>query len=188
MIFRVLKTIYHFFRPVRSYTIEEWSKKQIDDLRAGGAKIGENVDIIDASIDMGTPFLLSIGNNVTITNCRLLTHDASTKKFLGYTKVGKITIGNNVFIGADAIILPNTTIGDNVIIGSGSVIARDIPNNSVVVGNPCRIICKCDEYIAKQQARMENLPVYNFVGRELNTSERTEERNHLLAVGTGFFR
>ena len=157
MIINMMRKIYHLFRPVKCYTLEEWSPKMVEDLRSGGATVGENVDIINASIDMVTPFLLTIGNNVTITNCRLLTHDASTKKFLGYTKAGEIVIGNNVFIGANAVVLPNTHIGDRVIIGAGAVVAHDIPDNSVVVGNPCRVICTCDEYIAKQQAKIRSL-------------------------------
>ena len=152
------------------------------------ASIRKAADESIPDYDMVTPFLLTIGNNVTITNCRLLTHDASTKKFLGYTKAGKIVIGNNVFIGANAVVLPNTHIGDRVIIGAGAVVAHDMPDNSVVVGNPCRVICTCDEYIAKQQARMGNYPVFDFWGSELNSVQRTKERELLSNVGEGYFR
>ena len=51
-----------------------------------------------------------------------------------------ITIGNNVWIGGNAIVLPGVTIGDNSIIGAGSVVTKDIPANVVAVGNPCRVI------------------------------------------------
>ncbi|MPM76823.1 Galactoside O-acetyltransferase [bioreactor metagenome] len=51
-----------------------------------------------------------------------------------------ITIGNNVWIGGGVIINPNVTIGDNVVIGSGSVVTKDIPCNSIAVGNPCKVI------------------------------------------------
>ena len=53
-----------------------------------------------------------------------------------------ITIGDNVWIGAGAIILPGVTIGDNVVIGAGSVVTKDIPACSLAVGNPCRVIRK----------------------------------------------
>ena len=59
-------------------------------------------------------------------------------KGLEYAK--PITIGNNVWIGANCAILPGVTIGDNVTIGAGSVVNRDIPSNTVAVGNPCRVI------------------------------------------------
>jgi len=51
-----------------------------------------------------------------------------------------ITIGGNVWIGANAIVNPGITIGNNVVIGSGSVVTKDIPDNSVAVGNPCRVL------------------------------------------------
>ena len=51
-----------------------------------------------------------------------------------------VTIGNNVWIGAGSIILPGVTIGDNSVIGAGSVVTKDIPENTVAVGNPCRVM------------------------------------------------
>jgi maltose O-acetyltransferase len=51
-----------------------------------------------------------------------------------------IRIGNNVWIGGGAIVLGGVTIGDNVVVGAGSVVARDVPANSLVVGNPARVI------------------------------------------------
>ena len=152
----------------------------------GGATIGNDVDIIDASIDMISPYLIKIGNNVTITNCRILTHDGSTKKFLGYTKVGKVEIGDNVFIGAGAIILPDTRIGSNVIVGAGTIVARDIPDNSVVIGNPCKVICSFDDYIAKQREKMKNFPVVEHMGMDLNQETLKEERERLIIATGGF--
>ena len=51
-----------------------------------------------------------------------------------------ITIGNNVWIGAGAVVLPGVTIGDNTVIGAGSIVTKDIPANVVAVGNPCKVI------------------------------------------------
>lgn len=94
-------------------------EESIEDLRKRGVKIGENVHIFSTNIDRGHGFLVEIGNNVTITNASILTHDASTKKFLGYSKVGKVKIGDNVFVGYGSLILPGVNIGNNVIIGGG---------------------------------------------------------------------
>lgn len=58
----------------------------------------------------------------------------------GYEYGIPITIGDNVWIGGGAILLPGVTIGDNVVIGAGSVVAKDIPDNSLAMGNPCRVI------------------------------------------------
>ena len=51
-----------------------------------------------------------------------------------------ITIGDDVWIGGGSIILPGVTIGNNVIIGAGSVVTKDVPDNTLAYGNPCRII------------------------------------------------
>ena len=51
-----------------------------------------------------------------------------------------IKVGNNVWIGGNVVVLPGVTIGDNVVIGAGSIVTKDIPSNSVAVGNPCKVI------------------------------------------------
>lgn len=51
-----------------------------------------------------------------------------------------ITVGDNVWIGAGVHVMPGVTIGSNVVIGGGSVVVKDIPDNSVAVGNPCKVI------------------------------------------------
>ena len=56
-----------------------------------------------------------------------------------------ITIGNNVWIGAQVCVLPGVTIGDNTVIGAGSVVNRDIPANVIAAGNPCRVIREITE-------------------------------------------
>ena len=56
------------------------------------------------------------------------------------TRTAPVTIGNNVWIGGGAIILPGVTIGDNVVIGAGSVVTKDIPSNKIAYGNPCKVV------------------------------------------------
>ena len=159
----------------------------VEALRKRGVKIGENVDILNSLIDGGHGALISIGNNVTITGVRILSHDASTKKFLGYSKVGLVEIGDNVFIGQGSIILPNTKIGNNVIIGAGSVIAKDVPDNVVVAGNPWRVLCTFDEYIDRNRLAMQNRPVFNKIFTE-KTPEDWDQMVEILKNngGAGF--
>jgi len=57
-----------------------------------------------------------------------------------------IIIGNNVWIGSNATVLPEVTIGNNVTIGANSVVTKDIPDNSVAIGNPCKVIKKKEDY------------------------------------------
>lgn len=63
-----------------------------------------------------------------------------TERASGYEFGAPVTIGSNVWIGGGAILLAKVTIGDRAVIGAGSVVNRDIPANSVAVGNPCRVI------------------------------------------------
>lgn len=159
----------------------------IDALRKRGVKIGENVDIINSLIDGGHGALISIGNNTTLTGVCVLAHDASTKKFLGYSKVGLVEIGNNVFVGHGSIILPNTKIGDNVIVGAGTIVAKDVPDNVVIAGNPWRILCSFDEYIGRNKHAMQEKPVFNKIFTE-KTSEDWEQMINILSTngGSGF--
>lgn len=97
----------------------------------------------DAYIDnIGT---IILGDGIVIsTKAILLAHDYSalikTEKNGGGNYMGRLEIGNNVFIGAGAIILPGSIIGNNCIIGAGAVVKGCIPDNSVVIGNPYKII------------------------------------------------
>ena len=71
-----------------------------------------------------------------------------------------MTIGNNVFIGADSIVLCNTKIGDNVIVGAGSVVTNDLPSNGVYAGNPAKYIYSFEEYKKKHMANAATHPCF----------------------------
>ena len=129
-----------------------------------GLKVGENFNRQQGCfIDPTHCWLIEIGNNVTMSiRVVLMAHDASTKNSLGYTKIGKIKIKDNVFLGANTIVLQNVTIGKNSIIGANSVVTKDVPPNSVVAGNPARIISSIKEYKEKNETQMSN----NVFGEE----------------------
>ena len=98
-------------------------------------------------LDFSTePYLIEIGDNVRIASGTIfLTHDGAVNCFRGEINggiFGRIKVGNNVFIGTKSIILLNTTIGNNCIIGAGSVVRGHFPDDSVIVGNPAKIIMK----------------------------------------------
>ncbi|MES1038116.1 acyltransferase [Peribacillus simplex] len=107
------------------------------------------------------PYLIELGDNVRITyGVKFITHDGGifVLRNLGLAKnkavYGKIKIGNNTFIGNDAIILPGVTIGDNCIIGAGSVVTRSIPSNSVAAGVPAKVLRSIQEYLENNEPLM----------------------------------
>lgn len=116
-----------------------------------GVLVGENCRLISVSYST-EPYLIRIGNHVSATLCHFETHDGgiwvARDQYPDIDVPGTITVGNNVFIGHGALILPNTHIGDNVVIGARSVVKGDIPSGVVVAGVPAKVIRPVSEYIA----------------------------------------
>lgn len=158
----------------------------LEELRQRGVVIGTNCHIY-GSIDNGHEFLVSMGDNVTLASgCKLFTHDGSTKKIVGYSRVGRIDIGNDVFIGGSSIVLPNVKIGNRVIIGAGSVVTKDIPDNVVAVGNPAKVIGTYDDYVAKTKAQFETVPIWNTHYSTKTDDEKKQMKKALSESGYGF--
>ena len=134
---------------------------ELDILIERGLKVGKNFNFFNSKIDYGHCWLVEIGDDVTMTNSTILAHDASTKLELGKSKVGKVKIGNRVFIGYGSIILCNVTIGDDVIIAAGSIITKDVPSNSIVAGNPGKVIGKKSDYLKKHREYINEKKVYD---------------------------
>lgn len=146
--------------------------KDLQFFKEKGLKIGDNCSLISPGPNFGSePYLIEIGDNTTVSfDVAFVTHDAGTRVLRNLATnekekqtviYGKITIGNNCFIGCRSTILPGVKIGDNVIIGAGSVVNRDIPSNSVAAGVPCKVICGLEEYKEKHKddfLYMVNLP------------------------------
>ena len=116
-----------------------------------GEKIGVNCNSLNTlhiygRVNWSTePWIISLGKNVHITDgVKFLTHDGGTllyRNIIPDLEITKpITIGDDVYIGNNVILLPGVNIGNNVIIGAGAVVSRDIPSNSVAVGVPAKVI------------------------------------------------
>ena len=75
-----------------------------------------------------------------------------------------VHIGENVWIGAGAIILPGVNIGKNSVIGAGSVVTRDIPENVIAVGNPCRVLREIEEIDKEYYYRGVSIDIENLIG------------------------
>lgn len=145
---------------------------KIEMLRSKGMKIGENARLFNDPMT-SEPYLISIGNNVTISSgTRFVTHDNSICKCenSAFTDVvGKIRIGNNVFIGMGSIVMYGVSIADNTIIGSGSVVTKSIFDGGVWCGNPARKITTLDNFYQKNILHGFN---FKIDGKQASYDER----------------
>lgn len=112
--------------------------------RRQGMKIGSNCIINNVNFST-EPYLIEIGDHVAIAaGTDFITHDGAVWCFREEIKnadvFGRIKIGNNVFIGNNCTILPNTVIGNNSIVGAGSTVRGQFPENSVIFGNPAKVV------------------------------------------------
>lgn len=111
-------------------------------LRRMGIVVGSNCMIsMGAKIDVRRGRVI-IGNNCTVTHgCVILSHDRSAMHI--YPQLNgewTTTLGNNVYIGVNSVILPGVSIGDNSVVGAGAVVTNNIPPGVVAVGNPAKIV------------------------------------------------
>ena len=134
-----------------------------------GARINNTTKIF-GGIGWGSePWIIDIGENVTLTNdVTFVTHDGGyyiLRDQIPDLEITKpIKIGNNVFIGIGAVIMPGVTIGNNVIVGAKAVVTKNVPDNSVVAGNPARVVKTLEQYIEK--VKKDNLHVGNLPPKE----------------------
>jgi len=137
-------------------------------LRYYGLVLNGRPRYISSTVRFDNLQLITLGERVVISKyVILLTHDYSVTTGLFAIGAGPatdiavrrpITIGQNVFIGMGAIVLPGTVIGDNVIIGAGSVVRGEIPSDSVVLGNPGRVIST----VSSRAARWRELAASDY--------------------------
>lgn len=136
------------------------SETYIKHLIARGCSIGKGTKLFSPEttiIDETRPWLINIGKNVQITaGVTILTHGYDWSVIKGkYGDIlgssGKVSIGDNVFIGVNTTILKGVTIGNNVIIGANSLVNKDVIDDVVVAGNPAKVICALDEYYKKRK-------------------------------------
>jgi acetyltransferase-like isoleucine patch superfamily enzyme len=138
----------HFVRRVR-----------IEGYRRRGLQISDDCEL-NGTPDFGSePFLISIGKHVRMSaDIHFVTHDGATWVFRhlpGYEEVikfGRIVVHDNCFIGMGAIILPGVSIGPNAVVAAGSLVTKDVPPNTIVGGNPARVLTTVEEYAQKTLA------------------------------------
>lgn len=119
-----------------------------------GVKMGK-ANFIASRFWSSEPYLITVGSHCQITaGVKLYTHGGAGAVRRWYPKFdtfGKVVIGDFVYIGNDAKIMPGVTVGDNVLIAAGSIVTKSIPSNVVVAGNPARYICSIEDYIGRNK-------------------------------------
>ena len=121
-------------------------------LREMGMRIGKDSRIYTLRIP-GEPYLVRVGDHCAIApDVTFVTHNANTifqHKYDSLTGFGCIDIKDNSYIGVNATIMPNVTIGPNSVVGACSVVTKDVPPDTVVAGNPARVISSVEDYEKK---------------------------------------
>lgn len=141
--------------------------------------MGKNCSIIPGTF-LGDAKYIRLGNNVRLASCWLITHDGVINMLrraynLNLDAVGRIDIGDNVFVGHSAIVLRNCIIGSNSVIAAGAVVTRDVPPNSVVGGVPAKLICSTDELVESLRQESEALPWYKVIERRASGCDKSVE-------------
>lgn len=158
-----------WFRRFGAPTGEEWAAV----LKRGGVLYAMGEDCaIQTNVTITDPRYVRLGNNVRLTGCTLFGHDGSINMInraygCKVDRVGSIDIGDNVFVGHQAIILPGVRIGPNAVVAAGSVVSRDVPANAVVAGVPARQIGRLDEMVERLKADTARLPWADLIARRV---------------------
>lgn len=153
--------------------------KKAEYYRKLGVKIGEGSEIY-SRVNFGSePYLVTLGDNVRVTaGVQFITHDGGiwVLRKMGLLEnadiFGQIKVGDNVHIGINSIIMPNVAIGSNCIIGCGAVVTKDIPDNSIAVGVPARVIKTIEEYFEKNKKRVDFTKNLNSEAKKAYLSEK----------------
>jgi maltose O-acetyltransferase len=164
----------------------------VDRLVARGLQIGDGTFVAsDAYLDPGHPWLISIGHDSGLSpRAIVMVHDASMRRHIDHTLIAPVVIGDRVFVGAGAIILPGTRIGDDSVIAAGAVVRGDIPPWSMVVGNPGKVVSDVRSVADWHRQAAAHGPVWPHegwtVGRGITEARKRAQREALADGSTGY--
>lgn len=144
-------------------------------LRQQGMNIGNGCVISGGVLCFGTePYMITLGDGCLIAgDVHFITHDGGrwVLQRCGYVEkkmdiIAPIKLGDGVYVGTGAYIMPGVVIGSNSIIGAGAVVTKDIPENSVAVGIPARVIKTVEEYYERQKEKDWFYPTHGMSYKE----------------------
>ncbi len=137
-------------------------------------------------IDGLYPWLITIGDYVTLgPYASVITHDSSLHHHTGTTRLGRVDIGDRVYVGVGAILLPGTVIGEDSVVGAGAVVHGEVPPGSLVSGNPGQV-SPIKAVAAWYRASAARSP--NWSGRDvaLTEAEKHEQREALAGGAAAY--
>jgi len=152
----LLDIAFNIIRGVRAKLNKVRRERRWEHLRAQGMKLGSDVWLPDSTwIDPDYCHLITIGDHCGFgADCLILAHDAQMDEFLDAGRIGRVVINESCHIGSRTTILPGVDIGPRTIVGANSTVSRSLPPDTVCVGNPARVLCTLDEYLAKHRKRL----------------------------------
>jgi acetyltransferase-like isoleucine patch superfamily enzyme len=164
---------------LRLVLADEYSKAAIYS-KYLGVNFGKNVRITGNPSFGSEPYLITIGDNVTITIGVIFhNHDGGVgvlrNKYAGIDVIRPIKVGSNVFIGSNATLMPGVTVGNNVVIGASSLVTRDIPDNVVAGGVPAKIIKTLEQY--EEKVLKEAIYIRNRTDQSIRKKEILDALN-----------
>jgi acetyltransferase-like isoleucine patch superfamily enzyme len=154
MLYRFVRLLKFPFSTVIARLYPVWFARRL------GVRMNGKVTIYGSSYSMfsAEPFLVTLGDNVFISvDAKFICHDGGVlpfrNKYPTLDLAAPITLGSNIFVGMGAVILKGVTIGNDCIIGAYSVVTKDVPDDSIVAGNPARIVKRTAAYLETAQGQ-----------------------------------
>jgi maltose O-acetyltransferase len=164
----------------------------VDRLVAQGLEVGRGTFVArNVYLDPGHPWLITIGGDSGLSpGVIVMVHDASMKRLAGYTRIARVVIGDRVFVGAGAIILPGSRIGDDSVVGAGAVVRGDVPPGSLVVGNPAKVVSDVASVAEWHRQAATHGPVWPHegwtIGRGITDARKRAQREALADGISGY--
>lgn len=170
-----MRMIRSMMQKLRSVYANSSNDRKIAYLRQHGCHLGQDVKLNCGIKAFNTePYLITLGDHVLVADdVHFIPHDGAVfvlkklnKLERQMDKIAPICVGNNVYIGTGAYILPGVKIGNNCIIGAGAVVTKDIPDHSVAAGVPARVIETVEAYAAHCMEKNDLYPTKEMTQKQ----------------------